>query len=57
MVNGYFVNIEKENTYEVPGGHRESGEDILSIAKRELMEETGAIDFTIKPILSREKQE
>ena len=31
--------------------------DILSIAKRELMEETGAIDFTIKPILSREKQE
>ena len=30
---------------------------ILSIAKRELMEETGAIDFTIKPILSREKQE
>ena len=27
-----------------------AGEDILSAAKRELMEETGAIEFTIKPI-------
>ena len=38
------------DTYEVPGGHRESGEDILATAKRELLEETGATDFTIKPI-------
>lgn len=38
------------NTYEVPGGHRETGEDILETAKRELNEETGAIDFDIKPI-------
>ena len=52
-----FCKHRERDTYEVPGGHRESGEDILSIAKRELMEETGAIDFTIKPILSREKQE
>ena len=50
-----FCKHRERDTYEVPGGHRESGEDILSIAKRELMEETGAIDFTIKPILSREK--
>ena len=52
-----FCKHRERDTYEVPGGHRESGEDILSTAKRELMEETGATDFTIKPILSREKQE
>ena len=31
-------------------GHRESGEPILETAKRELREETGAVDFTIEPI-------
>lgn len=40
----------KRNTYECPGGHREDGEDILTTAKRELYEETGAIDYIIKPI-------
>ena len=34
----------------MPGGHREAGEDILETAKRELQEETGAIQFDIKPI-------
>ena len=36
--------------WEVPGGHREQGEDILETAKRELYEETGAINFEINPI-------
>ena len=35
---------------EVPGGHREPGEEILAAAKRELYEETGAVDFTIEPV-------
>lgn len=41
---------KKRDTYEVSGGHRENGEDILTAAKRELMEETGATYFNIKPI-------
>ena len=34
-----FCKHKERDTYEVPGGHRESGEDILATAKRELMEE------------------
>lgn len=45
-----FCKHKERDTYEVPGGHREDGEDILSTAKRELYEETGALDFEIKPI-------
>ncbi|WVK71595.1 NUDIX domain-containing protein [Roseburia sp. 499] len=41
---------KERNTYEVPGGHREPGETILQTAKRELQEETGAIDFDIAPV-------
>ena len=45
-----FCRHRERNTYEVPGGHREPGETILEAAKRELQEETGAVDFDIKPI-------
>lgn len=45
-----FCKHKDRETYEVPGGHRESGETILETAERELQEETGAIDYTIKPI-------
>lgn len=50
--NGKFVfcKHKERDTYEVPGGHREAGETIFETAKRELMEETGAIAFDIKPI-------
>lgn len=51
-INGkwVFCKHKNRNTYEVPGGHREPGENILDTAKRELYEETGAIDFIIKPV-------
>lgn len=50
--NGKWVicKHKERDTYEVPGGHREAGEDILETARRELQEETGAIKFEIKPI-------
>ena len=45
-----FCKHQKRNTYEVPGGHREPGEPIDDTAKRELYEETGATDYTLKRV-------
>lgn len=45
-----FCKHKERDTYEVPGGHREDGELICDTANRELKEETGAIEFLIKPI-------
>lgn len=45
-----FCKHKERETYEVPGGHREPEEEIIDTAKRELYEETGAIDFEIKPV-------
>ena len=50
--NGKWVlcKHKERETLEIPGGHREPGEDILTTAKRELYEETGALDYEIEPV-------
>ena len=50
--NGQYVFCKHKdrNTLEIPGGHREPGEMIDDTARRELYEETGAADFTLKRI-------
>ena len=42
-----FVRHKERQTYEMPGGHIELGEDCITAAKRELYEETGAKDFSL----------
>lgn len=42
-----FVRHHKRDTWEIAGGHIEDGETADEAAGRELMEETGAVDFTI----------
>jgi len=42
-----FVRHKERNTFEIPGGHIENGEDAVTAAKRELFEETGAIEFSL----------
>ena len=48
--NWLFVRHHKRDTWEMPGGHIEENETADEAAHRELMEETGAIDFTIECI-------
>ncbi len=45
-----FCKHKNRETWEIPGGHREQGENMIDTAKRELYEETGALEFHIKPI-------
>ena len=45
-----FVRHQKRQTFEIAGGHIEEGESSLEAAGRELMEETGAMSFTLECI-------
>lgn len=45
-----FVKHRERDTLELPGGHREPGENIAQTAARELYEETGALKYTLRQI-------
>lgn len=45
-----FCKHRDRNTFEFPGGHREKNEDIMTAARRELYEETGAKEYTLKQV-------
>lgn len=46
--NWLFVRHNKRNTWEIPGGHIEAAETSFEAAGRELMEETGAVEFKLE---------
>ena len=56
-----FCKHRERDTFEVPGGHRELGETIMETARRELYEETGAINYQIEKVcvysVASEKEE
>lgn len=43
-----YVRHHRRTTWEIPGGHIEKDETSDETARRELIEETGAIEFTIE---------
>jgi 8-oxo-dGTP diphosphatase len=43
-----YVRHHNRKTWEIPGGHIEKGESADEAARRELVEETGALEFTIE---------
>ena len=45
-----FCKHRERGTWECPGGHWEQGETIEETARRELYEETGALDFSLTPV-------
>lgn len=45
-----FCRHKERTTWELPGGHREPVEAIADTARRELYEETGALEFELKPV-------
>lgn len=45
-----FCKHKDRDTWEIPGGHREAGENIMDTAKRKLYEETGVLEFHIIPV-------
>lgn len=54
--NGTFLwcRQKEKTTWEIPGGHIEPGETPEQAARRELFEETGAMEYAIRPVFDYE---
>ena len=48
--NGSTASTASGKSFEIPGGHIEPGESPEQAARRELYEETGALDYTLQPV-------
>ena len=48
--NWVLCRHKQRHTWEIPGGHREDGEAIDETARRELWEETGAVNAILQPV-------
>lgn len=49
-----WVRHKDRDTWELPAGHTDPGEDVRTAAERELFEETGALDYTLRQITGYE---
>ena len=45
-----YCKHRERDTWEIPGGRREPEEQILYTAKRELFEESGALEYALTPV-------
>ena len=49
--NGWILCFHgRRKSWECPGGHVEAGETPMEAARRELYEETGALDYDLRPV-------
>ncbi len=56
LYEGKWIWVRKKgfDSWELPAGHVEPDEQVVDAAKRELFEETGALNYSLEPVVSYE---